>query len=151
MQFDFSEEWCKKAAELEGNDNVSAGVPMSVDTTLYTVLTRDAFVEEFKKIARQEQRLLWAGRAFSSDIGQGTITANFETFKKIINGFSTRKLDEDEITARAQIAEYNLMGMRPIIIDNTTGVELRSSLPEVDPIRFYFTEYVNEHPPYDYR
>jgi len=120
------------------------------DISLYTVLTRDAFVEEFKKIARQEQKLLWAGKAKSDDIGMGTITASFETFKKIINGFSTRKLDSDETVARAQVAKHNLMGMKLVIADGMTCVELRSSLPEVDPIRFCFTEYTNEHPPYDY-
>jgi len=30
MKFDFNEEWCKKAADLEEGYNVSAGVPMKI-------------------------------------------------------------------------------------------------------------------------
>ncbi len=112
MQFDFSEEWCKKAADLEEGYNVSAGVPMA--DTHYPVLDRAHLFDEYFKVSRPLAETAKDG----DDRRYGLVTSNLPYLRAIWSKSCRGEVPEDPSDAIAFLEKQTLFGY-PIKVDNS--------------------------------
>lgn len=141
MQFDFSEEWCKKAADLEGNDNVSAGVPMNItQVTHYPVLNRASIFDEYGKVGGHPKVRDKENR----ELGQ--VRSNLRHLRMIWNESFTEKVPDSDEDAIAFVEKRTLFGY-PIKVDQALPYfEISVTDVDVPPARFTFNKY-EEGPP----
>lgn len=140
MKFDFSEEWCKKAADLEEGHNVAAGVPMNItQVTHYPVLNRGELFDEYNKFSTRVREVM---KEDSDDRNYGLVTSPLRCLRMLWKeSIPSEKVPEHDEDASIFFGQTTLFGYKICIDNDYPYMMLSASELRIEPVKFSFDKY----------